>query len=192
MPNFDALIAPFQKTVELLKNGQLVPFQKWEVRLQLDQTPRPKMPRLNLSVPGLPAILQLIPGAAPVLDNIGDLLKDIMTLHFQTILGDLAGLVPNTLNFVGQQLGLGLSLIAVIGQLPSQTEEFAATVTKAYQDYFFGDGYAMLDGGKISPPTFGVDLDSANPSLSQIAAGVRKYASHKTADQYIRDLIRIT
>jgi len=101
-------------------------------------------------------------------------------------------LVPDTLHFVGHQIGLGLSLFALLDSARNVAKT-AEAVGDGYRNYFFDEnGFSTLEGGKIAPPTFDLGADTNNPTLGQIASEVRKFASRKTADQYIRDLIRVT
>jgi hypothetical protein len=72
-------------------------------------------------------ILQLIPGAGSFFGDVEGILKDTLTLNFPGLLGDAAKLVPDLISFVGQQLGLGLSLIALLGQATS-----AKTVSRCH------------------------------------------------------------
>jgi hypothetical protein len=195
MPKLDDLFAPFQKAAALfVGNGsyQMVPFAQWEVRNQLHTLSPPRMPPLNLtSVPGLTQIIRLIPGAGSVLDDFGNLIDDVAHGHLEKLVPDFARLVPDTIGFVSHQLGLGLSLGALLKEVatPGQVAE---SVLRAYQSYFFGDGFLTLEGGSIEQPSFDIGADSSNPTLAQIASQVRKFASRKTADHYLRDLIRLT
>ena len=97
--------------------------------------------------------------------------------------------MPDVAKFVGQQLWVGLSVLAIGNAVPGNTDVVKA-ITTAYQKYFFDDkGYTTLEGGTISPPNFDSSSDS---SLAGIRDEIRKFATHKTAEQYVRDLIRIT
>jgi hypothetical protein len=197
MPNIDELLAPFKKTAGFLadrQSYQMVPFIQWEVRKILTQPGGPpKVPNIKMtSVPGHPDLIQLIPGAAGVLGDLKSLMDDLARGRLDKLIPDFARLVPDTLHFVGHQLGLGLSLVALLDVVHNLGRN-AEAVTQAYQSYFFDEnGFTTLEGGKIAPPTFDIGADATDPTLAQIASEVRRFASHKTADQYIRDLIRIT
>jgi len=140
--------------------------------------------------PGLPRILQLIPGAGAFFGDIEDLLKNIVTHNLPGLLGDAAKLLPDLIGFVGQQLGLGLSLIALLGEAASGKDGITTAIHQGYQDYFFNDGFKTLEGGLIVPPSAG-SAQSAE-SLSALGAEFRGLISRRTGDQYARDLIRIT
>jgi hypothetical protein len=196
MADFNALVAPFQKTAEFLKDPNLylmVPFKQWDVRSKLNKPDPPKTPDVNLSsVPGLPALVQLIPGAGGIVGDLTTLVGDLTKGRLGQFVPDLIKLLPDGLNFVRQQVGLGVSLLVLLDVF-KDTQKIAPAVTEAYQSYFFDDdGFTTLEGGKIAPPTFNIGPDSTTPTLTQIASQIRKFASHKTADQYIRDLIRVT
>jgi hypothetical protein len=191
--NISFFRAPFDETATLLmsnRKGDLVPFKIGSVMPQLNEGV--KLPSLNLSVDGLSGILGSISGAGGLIDDLGDILKKAATLDLQGVLDDLFHLAPDIAKFAGQQLGVGLSLLALVQQAPN--DDFVKAVTKAYQAYFFDpNGYTTLEGGTIAAPTIdpGV-IDLGTFGLSDLRNEVRKYASHKTAEQYVRDLIRLT
>jgi hypothetical protein len=196
MSTLDDLIAPFKKTATFLADGQsyqMVPFSRFEIREILNKPDPPRLPNIKLtSVPALTELIQLIPGAGGVLNDLKNLVDDLARGRLDRLMPDFARLVPDVLNFVGQQLGLGLSLFALLDTIPNLGKTIEA-VNQAYQNYFFEEnGFTTLEGGKIAPPTFDIGADSSNPTLAQIASEVRRFSAHKTADQYIRDLIRVT
>jgi hypothetical protein len=196
MSNFDDLLAPFKTTAGFLADSQsyqMVPFNRWEVREILNKPSPPKVPNIKLaSAPGLAELIQLIPGAGGVLNDLKNLVDDLARGRLDKLIPDFATLVPDTLHLVGHQLGLGLSLVALL-DVAHNFGKTAQAVTQAYQSYFFDEsGFITLEGGKIAPPTLDIGADATSPTLAQIASEVRKVSSHKTAEQYIRDLIRIT
>lgn len=196
MSNRDRIAEPFNRVARLMiqGNNQLVPFRREDLHKQLDQQAKsktgPQPPSLNLTTPGLPQILQLIPGAGPFLEDIEGLLKDLLTLNLPGLLGNAAKLIPDLVGFVGQQLGLGLSLLALLGEAASGKDGIASAVHQGYQDYFFNEGFKTLEGGLIVPPTAGSAKSSE--SVSELGAEFRSLISRKTGEQYARDLIRIT
>jgi len=189
--NINFFRAPFDVTATLLRTSKedLVPFKKGSVTAQLNA--KATVPNLNLSVDGLSTILDSIAGDGGLIEDIGDILKKASALDFAGLLSDLGQLVPDIAKFVGQQLGVGLSLLALVGQIGN--DDLRDAILAAYQAYFFNpNGYTTLEGGTISPPSFDAGADPGKLTLGDIRNEVRKYASHKTADQYARDLIRIT
>ena len=190
------LFKPFQTIANLLTDNdqyKIVPFRQWDVRTLLDMKNPPKNPGLKLTaVPGIFQVIEILPGAGNVITDLGELINDLAKGHLDRIFADLTNLIPDTLGFVRHQLGLGLSVGALI-RVVTRPEETARTVVEAYESYFFEEGgFTTVEGGKIVPPSFDIGADASNPTLAQIASQVRKFASHKTADQYIRDLVRIT
>src|SRR5690348_1558039 len=111
-------------------DNQLVPFRRGDLHKQLEQRAAaqtgPTSPSLNLMTPGLPQILHLIPGAGSFFGDIEGMLKSILTLNLGGLLGDTARLIPDFIGFVGQQLGLGLSLIALLGEAMSGKDGIAS------------------------------------------------------------------
>jgi hypothetical protein len=187
--NYTQLISPFDKSAEfLLQNGeQLTPFKKGEVRPQIASGAG--APKLDAIVPGLPDVLRLIPGADGVVSDLEGALQSILTFNIPSLLGDLVRVVPDTVKFVNQQLCVGLSLVAILDNAMENRSGIVDAVTNAYRDFFFGDGYKTLEGGSIAPPGF----DPPNvEDLNGVVTAIRSYASLKTAEQYVRDLIRIT
>jgi hypothetical protein len=196
MANRDRLSEAFNCVARLMWRGdnQLVPFRPRDLNNQLTEQANsnagPKLPSLNLTTPGLPQILQLIPGAGSFFSDIEGILKDIVSLNLPGLLGNAAKLLPDLVGFVGQQLGLGLSLLALLGEANSGKDGITTAVHQSYVDYFFNDGFKTLEGGLIAPPTAG----SSKPAdtFSALSAEFRGLISRKTGDQYSRDLIRIT
>jgi hypothetical protein len=183
--------APFDATATLLKTSKedLVPFKRGSVIAQLNASAT--VPTLNLSVDGLPKIVDSIAGGGGLIEDIGGILNKASALDFAGLLSDLVDLVPDIAKFVGQQLGVGLSLLALVGQIGS--DDVGGAILSAYQAYFFDPkGYTTLEGGKMSPPTLDAGVDPNQLTLADLPNEMRMYASHKTADQYARDLIRIT
>jgi len=199
MADFANLIAPFQKAAELFDSSQtygLVPFGQWEIRNKFNQPALPTIPDINLSsTPGLTDLIALIPGAGGLVSDLTHLISDVTKGRLDQLVGDLAKLIPDNLAFVKQQIGVGLSLVSLLNVFRN-AGKVGPAVQQGYVNYFISpDGFTTLEGGKIAPPTFQIGSGAANntdPSLAEIAGEVRKFASHKTADQYIRDLIRVT
>lgn len=95
------------------------------------------------------------------------------------------------MGFAAQQIGVVLSIGGALVD-PSQWGKIPDALEKAYYDYFFEDqGYTILgDGGSIKAPSFSLPQSTSN--LNDIIQAVRSYATLKTAEQYTRDLVRIT
>lgn len=185
--------APFDQIVTMLmgdRKGDLVPFKPGSVLTQLNAGAT--LPAINLSVDGLSSILRSISGTGGLINDLDDILKKTATMDLKGVLDDLAQLAPDLAKLAGQQLGVGLSLLALIEQAPDN--DLIKPVTEAYQAYFFDpNGYTTLEGGAIVAPTIDASaVDPINFTLADLRNEVRKYASRKTADQYVRDLIRIT
>lgn len=187
------LSTPFRSVAGFLTGAdkyQMVPFRQWEVRDVLNKPNPPKVPPVNLTqMPGLATLLSLIPGAGDVINDLRKLLGDLSKGQLAQIEPELAQLIPDSLQFVRQQLAVGLSLGALFN-VGGDTQKIIPAVTAAYQSYFFAQGFSTLEGGRISAPTF-PSVDAKDASLEKIEAEVRHFASRKTADQYIRDLTRI-
>ena len=198
MATIKDLSAPFQKIANLLlqDSQQLVPFQPNTLRAQFAQqasdphTP-PGPPSLTLSIPGVPKILQLIPGAGSFLTSLEDILKDIEKLDFPALLKDTFGLIPDTISFVGQQLGLGLALLSILGAAAAGKDDLTKAVNQGYQAYFFAAGYKTLEGAIITPPGSSA-TNITTPTLAQVVAELKQQFPRKTGEQYGRDLITIT
>lgn len=144
MVNLDRIAKFFNRVANLMLQGdnQLVPFRRGDLHKQLEQQAAaktgPTFPSLNLITPGLPQILQMIPGAAAFFADIEDMLNSIRTLNVRGLLGDAQQLVPDLIGFAGQQLGLGLALIALLGEAITGKDRIIGAVHQAFQDYFFG------------------------------------------------------
>jgi hypothetical protein len=195
MASHDRIAEPFKRVARLMLQGdnQLVPFRRGDLHKQLEQQAAaktgPTPPSLNLMTPGLPQILQLIPGAGAFFGDIEGILKNILTLNLPGLLDDAAKVLPDLIGFVGQQLGLGLSLIALFGEAVNGKDGITTAVHQGYQDYFFNNGFKTLEGGLIMPPSAG--STQSTESLSALGAEFRGLISRRTGDQYARDLIRI-
>jgi len=196
MATVNAVSVPFQKIAKLLLHNpqQLVPFLPYALRAQVDQqlkdkTP-PGPPSLNLSVPGIPQILQLLPGAGAFFTDLEGILQDLARLDFPALLKNTFGLIPDTISFVGQQLGLGLSLLSILDEAAAGKDDITKAVNQGYQAYFFGDGYTTLEGATISPPGTST-ANVTNPTLAQVVAELKQQFARKTGEQYARDLITI-
>src|SRR5258708_7939567 len=153
MAKYDPLLAPFEKAASLFLSNSydLVPFARGIISTQLGLGN--SRPSFNLDLPGLPAILSHIPGAGGFLGDFGSIIKDLSTLNFPGLLSDLAHVIPDLANFVGQQLSLGLSVLAILKNIADGQANVARAINDAYGDYFFGPkGFATLEGGTIAPP----------------------------------------
>lgn len=191
MATVTALSGPFQKIANLLlqDSQQLVPFQPNALRAQFTQqasdphTP-PGPPSLNLSILGISKILQLIPGAGSFLTSLEDVLKDIEKLDFPALLKDTFGLIPDTIGFVGQQLGLGLALLSILGAAASGKDDLTKAVNHGYQAYFFADGYKTLEGDTITPPGSSA-ANITNPTLAQVVAELKNNSRARRASNMV-------
>jgi hypothetical protein len=195
MADFKNLVAPFQKAAHLIDSYELVPFEQFAITKKLNQPALPATPDIDLSSgPGLTELISLIPGAGGLVSDLTHLLGDIAKGRLDQVVGDLASLIPATLAFAKQQIGVGLSLVSLLHEFRN-LGKVGPAVQKGYADYFISaEGFTTLEDGRIAPPTFEVASVSTNqnPSLAEVAGLVRRFSSHKTADQYIRDLIRVT
>lgn len=191
---YEAIIRPFDLTARLLASstGQLVPFRIGSVRDQLSAGAI--LPALDHQVPGLGDILSAIPGASGPLGDVADILKNFGTLNLSGLLEDLFRLIPDTANFLSQQLWVGMALFSIVSNAAeAQRNNVGQAVATAYQNYFFSEnGYLTLEGGTIAPPSADSITDYSHVTLAQVRAELRSYASRRTADNYVRDLIRVT
>ena len=191
----DDLFVPFEKIVTALTTNQgslFAPFVTGTLKAQL--AGGASKPSLNLSVAGLPDILNAIPTAGAVLRDFEKFFQDLFTLNFGTALADLKSFVPDFAGLVHQQLGVGLSLLAVARNAATGKDKIGQAITEALQAYFFDDGgFKTLEGGSIAPPSIDPLSNSNNAAtLADIEKAVRSFSIRKTAEQYVRDLVRIT
>jgi hypothetical protein len=112
-----------------------------------------------------------------------------------TIFGNLGHLLDQAVLLMNHQLIIGASLLSIVNALnPANLD----ALFEGQREYFFGNpvdptnptkgfvqGYVTVGGEVIAPPTL--------PTLSSAAdlKTFTKLLSHKTGDQYVRDLTRV-
>ena len=110
-------------------------------------------------------------------------------------------------SIVGRQVGVGLSFISTLRNLADP--QLPAKVLAGWQSYFFGEGgFATVDGLQIVAPGHtglvkALTGETATPSGAEALArlnvqelqqgwrGLRGLLGERSAEQYVRDLIRI-
>jgi hypothetical protein len=122
---------------------------------------------------------------ADVEDLINSLLRRDPAEDLRAILGTIAP-------FIQRQFGIALSFVTTLQSLGS--ERLWRALPEAYIQYFFDEyGYVTVDEIPLMPPMhFGglTSLGSANAALG--LDHVKGLLSEKTAERYVRDLIRVT
>ena len=110
-------------------------------------------------------------------------------------LGDQA--LSDTIHgIVRRQVGIGISFVTTLSNLVSP--ELPERIVEGWKQYFFGDaGYATVDGISIVAPGHAGLLARLEPlelspkGFQQSLNGLRGLLSERSAEQYVRDLIRI-
>ena len=110
-------------------------------------------------------------------------------------LGDQA--LSDTIHgIVRRQVGIGISFVTTLSNLVSP--ELPERILEGWKQYFFGDaGYATVDGISIVAPGHAGLLARLEPlelsakGFQQSLNGLRGLLSERSAEQYVRDLIRI-
>jgi hypothetical protein len=184
------LAAPVNKIAALLTQSpnKLVPFKSGSVGTALAD-PQSAAPT-DLTISAIPLILGVVggPGAANLPHALVDTIVHLATFNLLGAASDLAGLAGDVAKIVGHQASVALSLLTVLQNAGAKSQSVADQVAKAYQQYFFSEnGYQSLEGAAISPPA----LQPASGG-AVTAAGLKKYLSRQTAEQYTRDLVQIT
>ncbi len=125
------------------------------------------------------------------LDGVLQSLQKIRQGQADVIRGRLMGVLT-------RQVGIGISFVTTLGNL-TNVPQVGERILNGWKDYFFGDGgFVTVDGMTIVAP--GHDV------LSQIGQGLQAGAipgvdsfkglkgllNERSAEQYVRDLIRIT
>jgi hypothetical protein len=110
-------------------------------------------------------------------------------------LGDHA-LSDTIRGIVRRQVGIGISFVTTLSNLVSP--ELPERILEGWKQYFFGDaGYATVDGISIVAPGHAGLLARLDPlelspkGFQQSLNGLRGLLSERSAEQYVRDLIRI-
>jgi hypothetical protein len=101
--------------------------------------------------------------------------------------------IANTIGpFIERQFSIALSFVTTLKNLGDPT--LWKGIPDAYITYFFGaNGFTTVDGIPILPPMHFGDIIPLDPvTLTVEFDKVKGLLSEKTADRYVRDLIRIT
>jgi len=103
--------------------------------------------------------------------------------------GRLTALPAVVHGIVGRQVALGISFITTLRNLVNP--DLPPQIVKGWMDYFFAEGgYTTLDGIQIVSPgqsgPGGPDL-----SVAGLQKGLKGLLNERSAEQYVRDLIRI-
>jgi hypothetical protein len=106
--------------------------------------------------------------------------------------GDLRAIANTVQPFIERQFSIALSFVTTLKNLGDPT--LWKGIPDAYITYFFGaNGYITVDGIPILPPMHFGEMIPFDPiALTVEFDKVRGLLSEKTADRYVRDLIRIT
>jgi hypothetical protein len=106
--------------------------------------------------------------------------------------GDLRAIANTVQPFIERQFSIALSFVTTLKNLGDPT--LWKGIPDAYITYFFGaNGYITVDGIPILPPMHFGEMIPFDPiALTVEFDKVKGLLSEKTADRYVRDLIRIT
>ncbi len=170
MPNdYGPLAAAVNQTANLLANNpqRLAPFKPGTISGPLSSSA--SAPSIDLSIGGLAGIVNTFGGGSAMGSLLG-IVRDAATLNLAGLLDDLAHLSVEIASFIGQQLSVAVSFAAILKNV-DKADDVVTAVKTAYQQYFFSNGFKTIDGTAI-----------AQPSL----------ASDRNAQQYVRNLVRVT
>jgi hypothetical protein len=105
---------------------------------------------------------------------------------------EFRGLASTIGPFLQRQVSIALSFATTLRNLGEPT--FWKGIPEAYLAYFFGEqGFVTVDGIPILPPMHFGQVMRVDPSAAKIELDQLKgLLSEKTAERYVRDLIRIT
>jgi hypothetical protein len=105
---------------------------------------------------------------------------------------DLRGLVNTIGPFIERQFSIALSFATTLKNLGEPM--LWKGIPEAYLSYFFGEhGFVTVDGIPILPPMhFGASIPTDPVTLAVELDKVKGLLAEKTADRYVRDLIRVT
>ena len=110
--------------------------------------------------------------------------------------GGAAALPDAIRGIVGRQVGIGISFVTTLKNLASPG--LPERVLEGWKKYFFAEGgYQTVDGIQIVAPGHAGQLDGlkapdlTSAGLQQSLKGLRGLLSERSAEQYVRDLIRI-
>jgi hypothetical protein len=108
------------------------------------------------------------------------------------VAGELRGVMNAVAPFIARQGSIALSFVTTVKNLGDS--RLWRGIPEAYLRYFFGEqGFTTVDGIPLLPPMHFGDLIPVNPVTFAVEFDkVKGFLSEKTADRYIRDLIRTT
>jgi hypothetical protein len=164
---YEKIFAPFDLTANLFTRNaeRLVPFKLGTITQLLSSG---QLPDINTTIPGLPSILGAIPGAGGLIGDVEEIFKKLVSFNVPGLLGELVHLIPDVANFVGQQLWVGLSVLAVATHAAQDKLEVNEAIRIAFRAYFFGErGYITLEGGRIARTYHVEDWQGAFRQVSQ-------------------------
>ena len=167
--DYGPLAAAVNQTANLLVNNpqRLAPFKPGTVSGPLSSSA--PAPSIDLSIGGLSGIVNTF-GGGSVMGSLLGVVHDVTTLNLAGLLDDLAHLPVEIASFVGQQLSVAVSFMAILKNVDN-TADVVSAVKTAYQQYFFSGGFKTIDGAAIAQPAL---------------------ASDRNGQQYVRNLVRVT
>jgi hypothetical protein len=167
--DYGPLAAAVNQITNLLVNNpqRLAPFKAGMVSGPLSSSA--PAPSIDLSIGGLSGIVNTF-GGSSVMGSLLGVVSDVTTLNLAGLLDDLAHLPVEIASFVGQQLSVAVSFMAIL-QNVENTGDVVSAIRTAYQQYFFSGGFKTIDGATIAQPAL---------------------ASDRNGQQYVRNLVRVT